>query len=545
MLSTPFLPHLQNLLIEEVTGDAGQIVLLAASTGPTAVCPLCHQVSRRVHSHYQRTIADLPWSATPVSLVVQVRRFFCPNDQCPRRIFCERLHRLADAYRRRTQRVCLAVGAIGLALGGRAGARLAQQLHLTCSRLTVLRLVAALPVPAVWAVRVLGIDDFAFKRGHRYGTLLCDHERGRAIDLLPERSADAVAAWLAVHPEVEVITRDRASVYKDGASRGAPQAVQVVDRFHLVKNLGEALELDLTPLLSVLQDAAEQCAALTSDIVPPLVSAEACAPLSTIIPAAALHSGRVSATKQALFDAVHALHAQGLSQQRIAVHLGINRRTVRRYLVLDGGLDPRIGRCLHEPYLPYLLQRWSEGCHNGTQLWREIAAQGYPGARSTLIPLFVQLRALQGISPRQRRASPSPRPALAASRPVRLRSIVFTFLANPETLEPEKQRYLEQLSAQHPGLAAEYRLTQEFVALVHERQGDACSAWVAAATAGGLPHLRAFAAGLRQDWAAVEAGLTVPWNNGRSEGLVNKIKMIKRSMFGRAGFALLRHRVLS
>jgi transposase len=396
----------------------------------------------------------------------------------------------------------------------------------------------------------LGIDDFAFKRGRRYGTLLCDHERRRPVDLLPERSADAVAAWLAQHPEVEIITRDRAAVYKDGANRGAPQATQVVDRFHVLKNLGEALEEDFARVVPVLQEITDRCAGPAPT---PATTAGATSPRAVqdgpgrpvILPAAALHTGRVSATKQARYTAVHALHAQGTSQQAIARQLGINRRTVRRYLVAHQGLDPRIGRCLHEPYLPYLLQRWIEGCHNGTQLWREIRAQGYPGARTTLIPLFTQLRAVQGIPPRQRRPPIAPHATLVASQPVRLRSLVFTFLARPETLEPDEQRFLDLLCAHHAGLAAEYRLTQELVALLHTRQGAALSAWVAAATAGGLPHLRGFAAGLRHDWAAVQAGFTLPWNNGRSEGLINKLKMIKRSMFGRAGFALLRRRVLS
>jgi len=560
MFPSTFLPHLCELTLKDVTGDADHLIVLAASQAPMADCPLCHQPSRRRHSMYRRTIADLPWGATPVTLCLQVRRFFCTNSHGQRRIFCERLKQVATASSRRTQRLRASLAAIGLGLGGRAGARLARQLHLTCSRLTILRLVVALPLPAVGAVRIVGIDDFSFKRGRRYGTLLCDHEQRRPIDLLPERSAGAVAAWLSEHPEVEIITRDRAAVYKEGASRGAPQAVQVVDRFHMLKNLGEALEEDVARLVSVLQEIADRCAGPTAapatpagTTPPDAATANPSAPHAgqdcpaspVIIPAAALHTGRVSATKQARYTAVHDLHAQGVSQQATAIRLGINRRTVRRYLGADRGLDPRIGRCLHEPYLPYLLQRWSEGCHNGSQLWREIRAQGYPGARSTLIPVFVHLRRVQGIPPRQRRAVAQHHTALVAGQPVRLRSMVFAFLARPETLESDEQRFLAALCAHHAGLAAEYRLTQEFVALLRTRQGAALSAWVVAATAEGLPHLRNFAAGLRQDWAAVEAGFTLPWNNGRSEGLINRLKMIKRSMFGRAGFALLRHRVLA
>jgi hypothetical protein len=518
MFPSTLLPQLCELTLKDVTGDADHPIVLAASQAPMADGPLCQQPSRRRHSTYRRTIADLPWSATPVTLCLQVRRFVCTTSHCRRRIFCERLEQVATASSRRTQRLRASLAAIGLALGGRAGARLARQLHLPCSRLTILRLVAALPLPAVGAVRIVGIDDFSFKRGRRYGTLRCDHEQRRPLDLLPERSAAAVAGWLAEQPEGAIITRDRAAVSQEGATRGAPQARQVVDRFHVLKNLGEALKEDFARLISVLQEIADRCAdpaaapvtpagtpppdaATSSPSVPP--SGPDCPARPVISPAAALHTGRVSATKQALDTAVHELHAQGVSQQATAIPLGINRRSVRRYLGADQGLDPRIGRCLQEPYLPSLLQRWSAGGHNGSHRWREIRAHGYPGARSTLIPVFVQLRRVQGIPPRQRRAVAPQHTALVASPPVRLRSSVFAFLADRDTLEPDQQRFLEALCAHHTGLAAEYRLTQEVVALLPTRQGAARSAWVVAATAAGLHHLRNFAAGLRHDWAAV------------------------------------------
>ena len=549
MCLTTFLSHLHHLTVEAVTGDADHLTVVATARAPTAVCPLCQQPSRRVHSTYWRMLTDLPWSATPVTLRVQVRRFFCTNRDCARTIFCERLEPLAVAYGRRTEQVRAALAEIGMALGGRAGAALTRVLRLHCSRLTLLRAVHALPAPAVGTVRVLGIDDFAFKRGRRYGTLLCDQEQHRPVDLLPERSADAVAAWLTAHPGVEIITRDRAGVYKEGATRGAPDALQVVDRFHLLKNLGEALEADLAPLTAVLQEVAAHgppaTAAAPAAVVLTGDPQELEAPVApTPVPAEALHTGHVSATKQAHYAAVQDLHAQGLSQQAIATQIGINRRTVHRYLEAESGLRPRLGRCLHEPYLPYLLQRWNAGCHNGTQLWREICGQGYTGTRSTLAPLFVQLRQVQGIPSRQRRTPEHPSPPLAARHPVRIRTIAFAFLGAPERLASDQQHYVAQLCAHHPSLATAYRLTQDFVRLLHEREGAALETWVTAATAEGLPHQRAFAAGLRQDWDAVQAGLTEPWSNGRCEGFVNKIKMIKRTMFGRAGFALLRQRVL-
>ncbi len=256
---TIFLPHLHPLTLEAATGDAGHLTVVATARGPTAVCPLCQQPSSRVHSTYWRMLTDLPWSATPVTVRARVRRFVCTNRDCARAIFCERLAPLAMAYGRRTEQMRAALAEIGMAVGGRAGAALTHHLRLDSSRLTVLRAVRAVPAPAVGTVRVLGMDDFAFKRGRRYGTLLCDQEQHRPVDLLPDRSADAVAAWLQAHPGVEIITRDRASVYKEGATRGAPDAIQVVDRFHLLKNLGEAREADLAPLTAVLQEVAGRC----------------------------------------------------------------------------------------------------------------------------------------------------------------------------------------------------------------------------------------------------------------------------------------------
>ncbi len=550
-----FLPHLRDLDLESVTGDATHLTVVATPHAPTAVCPLCQQPSGRVHSRYRRTLADLPWSAMPVRLSVHVRRFRCTNTACARTIFCERLEPVAAAWARRTHLACSTLAEIGMALGGRAGAALAHHLRLETTRQTVVAVVCAAPLPPVGTVRVLGMDDFAFKRGRRYGTLLCDHEQGRAVDLLPDRSADTVAAWLAAHPGVEIITRDRATVYAQGATRGAPDAVQVVDRFHLMHNLQQALQEDLSARSAVLQEVAMICAqaavspealadAPASVPTPPATRESGLPPSPRVVPAATLHTGTVSATKQAHYAAVHALHAQGKSHHAIAAEVGINRRTVRRYLEAPAGLKPRVGRCTHEPYLPYLLRRWNEGCHNGCQLWREICGQGYTGARTTLSPLFIQLRQVQGLPSRQRRRPVQSSPTLSAARPVRVRQIAFHFLRPPEVLEADEQAYLVQLCAHDPMLAATYRLTQDFVQLLHERRGAALEAWMEEVAQQGAPHLQAFAAGLRQDWAAVQAGLTLPWNNGRSEGLVNKLKMIKRQMFGHAGFTLLRQRVL-
>jgi transposase len=222
--------------------QSDSITITLQSTAPSAACPRCGEASARVHSYYTRSPHDLPVSAYRVQAVLHVRRFRCPNPACATVTFAERLPNFLLPYAQRTVRLREALRQLGLALGGAAGARTSQRLHLPASRDTLLRLVRQLPPPSVVRPRVLGVDDFAFRKGKRYGTILLDLEQRCPIDLLPERSAASLEQWLQAHPGVEVIARDRGPEYIRGATAGAPQAIQVADRFHLLTNLREALE---------------------------------------------------------------------------------------------------------------------------------------------------------------------------------------------------------------------------------------------------------------------------------------------------------------
>src|SRR5262245_48508715 len=250
------LPNPVVLSLEKILPQTDAIALIVTTSRSQASCPECQQPSARNHCRYQRRKTEHPWGEITVRLELQTRKFFCDNSECRQRIFCERLPEVAPPYGRKTARFNKSLTAIGFALGGRAGERLASDLYLSSSARTLLRRIYDEPVGKAEPVRILGVDDFAFRKGQRYGTILVDLERHRVIDLLPDREGSTLEGWLKSHPEVELITRDRALAYADGATKGASQAVQVADRFHLIKNLVESFENLVRRRSSVLREAA-------------------------------------------------------------------------------------------------------------------------------------------------------------------------------------------------------------------------------------------------------------------------------------------------
>jgi transposase len=308
-------PPARGIRLTEITIEDEAVRLQLTATAPTAACPRCAVSSSSVHSRYQRHLTDLPWSTHAVYLRLTVRRFFCRNPSCTRRIFTERLPALVAAYARNTSQRVTALRAIGMALGGNAGARLAAHLRLPTSPSTLLRLVRTASEPLPPALQAVGVDEWAWRRGHRYGTILVDLLTHRVVDLLPDRSAASVAVWLTRHPTITVVCRDRSDLYADGIRRGAPEAVQVVDRFHLVQNLRQALEAFLLDHRPALQAAA-------------VCTAMALTPMANTIPVTPMYRGRRRSSKPvqlreaavrpsrharwaAIYEAVHTLRVQG------------------------------------------------------------------------------------------------------------------------------------------------------------------------------------------------------------------------------------------
>jgi transposase len=336
-----------------------------------AVCPNCQHRSRAVHSLYRRTVADLPLAGATLVLHLQVRRFFCRHATCPRRIFAERFPSLVPVRGRHSLGVCAALRHVGLAVGGRAGVRLTRALGIPGRYRTSVRLVHGAPFPLLKVPRVIGLDEWAWRRGRRFGTILCDLERHHVLDLLPERSASSVAPWLRAHPSVEIVCRDRRGLDAEGIRQGAPQAIQVVDRFPLVPNLGGALErffLRYRRDLSTLGAALHPSAALTP--TPAMLSR-------------ARHTRWVHR-----YHEIQRLRARQLGIAAIARRVRGSRPTVYRYLAMPQPPERQRSRhrgpLLMTPFIPYLRQRWNAGCRNAQQLWRELMAQGHRPSRMTV-----------------------------------------------------------------------------------------------------------------------------------------------------------------
>ena len=523
------------------------VSLMLETMGRAARCPLCGESSVRIHSRYSRTATDLPWRGLPVTLKILTRKFFCGNAKCERRIFCERLPEVA-AHARKTSCLEEALLAIVLKLGGRAGTRLAAELGLVVGRDALLsRAKQAAPTQA-GKVKVLGIDDFAFRRGARYGTILVDLQRRKVVDLLPERSQESLVAWLKRHPRVETATRDRSNIYREALTKGAPDATQVADRWHLLHNLAQTLEEFLLQKGPALRKAA------TPETVPEDRSDESFGSGPIMPNRPRNHDCKVEEAARKRHERlvqqwkdIRRLYLAGADLRHICRVLGISARTVYRYKELEEPPPRRShGRrkSVLDPYVPYLLKRWDEGCHNGKRLFREIRGRGYQNSEETCARFIAQIRRAE-VRGKPPSSVPRARKGSIAGLSPTSKNVASLFMRKQEKLSEEQKEYLERLCGADEALADVRCLTQEFAKMVRNLEGEKLDGWLKEAEACSAPAMRNFAAGLRKDLAAVRAGLTETWSNGPVEGFVHKLKLLKRQGYGRAGFELLRARMLA
>jgi len=549
MLTKLFFPGVAGVRVDRVWREGPALHMEVAAQRRWARCPLCHRRSKRLHSGYERSLADLPCGGDRVVVHLRVRRFVCRVRWCRRKIFAERLPDLVAPFARRTARLTTHVLRAAFDLGGDPGARHLTDEGVQVSARTLLRLVRAAPLPPVGPVRILSVDDWARRRGHTYATILVNLETHTVIDVLPDREAATLAVWLHRHPEVEVVSRDRAGAYAEGIRQGAPQAVQVADRWHLMKNSGDAVERVLSrrhralreAAEAVLRDAQERLDSVPED-VPPAPPPDAF-PSAPLVRAAASHAVAQD-QRQVCYDAVQELRRQGLPIAEVARRLGLTRPTVRK-LAQAEACPARAPRAhLLAPFEPYLRYRWAQGCRNARALFDEVRARGYRGSYAHLRQAIVGWRdrpARHGVSAR---VPTPPPPEMPRLRPISARQARWLLLRPVDDLDADEHVFLAYLLDLCPDLRTVQDLAQRFCALIRERDAAALEPWLRAVEASDCPELRGFAEGLRRDRAAVSAALTMAWSQGPTEGKVNKLKVIKRAAYGRAAFDLLRIRVL-
>jgi len=498
-------------------------------------------MSQHIHSLSPRLLHDLPWQGRPVTIHVAARRFRCRNPACARKTFAERLGDVARMSARRTQRLCDLHRELGLASGGEAGARLSIRLGLPTSPDTLLRAVTT-PVPGETpprTPRILGVDDWAWRRGHRYGTILVDLEKNQVVDLLPDREAATLAAWLRAHPGVKVVARDRAGAYADGIRQGAPDAIQVADRWHLLHNLGDAVK-DVTDQHGAAANrAAHHVRAqllATTAAIPPMPSSPPL-PSPPALSSAQRSSEASHQCRQAVYEEAARLRAAGASITRVAAELGVERKTVRRWLRLGHAPTwqhpPRDS--MLTPYLDFVQRRWAEGCRNAAQLWRELIPLGFKG-RQNIVRRWAGER---------RRTEPETGVSVASAAPnwqaPTGRKLARVLMGKNANLSEPEGLFVARLLTEEPALGVAIKWAKQLNAMLRHRVSENLNELLHAADGTLLAN---FAAGLRRDFDAVKAALTQPWTTSPVEGQNSRLKMLKRTMYGRAGFELLRARVL-
>jgi Transposase and inactivated derivatives len=499
------LPNLAAVQVERVEANGNLLRITARTRDDTpAACPGCGQASDWVHSRYVRHVADEAVGGRSVVVDLSVRRLYCENSACEKTTFVEQVAGLTRRYQRRTPALQKVVDAVAVALAGSAGARLLGVLHHVLSWASVLNCLMRITAPARSAPRVLGIDEFALRKGHRYATTLIDAETGERVEVLPDRKTQTVIAWLKAHPGIEVVCRDGAGGFAQATTDADPTIVQVYDRWHLWHGLAEAVLKEV--------GAHSACWAKAG---PPL------------------REGTRAQTTRERWQQVHQLLDAGVGLLECSRRLDLSLNTVKRYARHSEPEHmvraPQYRPTLVDPYRDHLRRRRSEDpAVPVTHLLREIKELGYTGSANLLVRYITQGRV------------EADHAALSPRRVARL------LLTDPAHLREDKLLLRDQLTGACSEMTALAASVRDFATLLtpDEANAVALTGWIAQVRAADLPFMHSYATGLERDRAAVDAALTLPWHNGRTEGVNNKIKLIKRQTYGRAGHPLLRQRIL-
>jgi transposase len=536
MLEELFSPDPQILNFEEIEFDADVVVVKVMSAEKEVACPYCQMAAYRMHSRYIRTLDDLPCGERRVKIQWKTRRFFCDNQRCPYLTFCERLPQVARYYARKTKRLQEKQAEIGWALGGEAGKRLACQLNIPISADQLIHQIQFEPGNPVPTPRVLGIDDWAMRKGQTYGTILVDLEEHQVIDLLPDRKPETVAEWLKAHPGIQIICRDRGKEYIQGVALGEQDVIEIADRFHLLKNMVELLQRLLEHHPDILALAAKHRCLEGQTQVP-----DQQPPAPTTIEKTEVQPASVDQKcyQQVRFEEMKSLHQQGLSQRAIAEKTGLARQTVRKYLYCDqrpkrqpsGASGSKAA-----PFLNFIQQQWDPEQPNVKSLFEKLQERGFTGSYASVNRLLHSQLGVQNLK--------TTHPAKPKTIRVSPRQAAWAIFRPEEDRKAAQTELCLALCAVSPLAVQAHDLAHEFRTMIRDRQPDCLDGWLQKAENSQINEFVQFAAGLRSDYKAIRAALSYSWSSGQVEGQVNRLKLIKRQMYGRAGLSLLRSRVI-
>jgi transposase len=473
-----------------------------------------------------------------VRVIVRVRRFKCASPRCAQSTFSEQIPGLTTPFARRTPPLTGALAEVALARAGRPGSRLAGKLAMPCCRDVLIRLIRARPVPGAGHVDVLGVDDFAIRRGQSYNTILIDMDTRRPVDVLPGRESGTLAAWLREHPGVKVVCRDRAGAYAEGIRDGAPDAIQVADRFHLWKNLCEAAGKTVAAHHHCLRAAAAaQAGPAGPEPAEPVTAAEPAAPSK--------RPCRLAERTRARYAEVQECLARGLSRAAAARELNLDIQTVRRFADATCA-EELLGKAEHrttklDPFVDLVNQRWNEGMTNAEAITAELRTLGFKGDAQAVRRYLRPFR-LPGTS----RSHPDPhrrKPTPAIPAVPKPRAISKALLTHPDRLSEDDALIVKNATAGCAHLERLQQHVRSFAKIMAQRRGQELPAWLEAVEVDDLPELRSLATGMRRDLPAIINGLTLEHNSGAVEGNVTRVKRLKRDGYGRASFDLLRAQI--
>jgi len=497
-------------IVDHLDVGTDRIGLVVRWGAVMTACPNCRTPSRRIQSRYRRRAADLPLGGRRVELQVVVRRFRCDAAACERTIFAERFpDEFLPAFARRTSRLEQIVHHLGLALGGRPGAGLAQRLMLPVSRDTLLRVIRRRAATRSDPLDVIGIDDFTWRRNHRYGTLVCDLERRRIVALLPDREQATAQTWLKQNTSIQIIARDRGGGYGEAIARALPQAIQVADRWHLMENASPGF---LDAVRKSMRQVREVVGAATLD--------------PALLTAAERIQYEGYLRREEADAAIRALAEAGVPIRRIGQRLGHSRKMVRAVLRGERTDVFRVRQSSLDAYMPWLDAQWDAGSRNATELWRMAKAHGFRGS----------LRVVGEWATRRRRAEQANIERL--QRVPSARTLARLLTTGRDRLTRAETLTVAAVEEGVPELVEAREVVSAFQTMVRGNEPGRLEGWLRRAEAS---LVASFARGIGQDRSAVQAAITLPWSNGQTEGQVTKPKLVKHQMYGPGKIDLMQH----